>query len=51
MEAVNELLRIDPDHSYKRSLDSYRDGAIENAPVPERMQPLVELLKKHSIDQ
>lgn len=51
MEAVNELLRIDPDHSFKRSLDSYRDGAIENAPVPERMQPLVELLKKHSIDQ
>ncbi|TDI61655.1 MAG: tetratricopeptide repeat protein [Alphaproteobacteria bacterium] len=51
MEAVHELLRIDPEHSFQRSLDAYRDGAVENAPVPERMQPLVELLEKHNIDQ
>jgi adenylate cyclase len=50
MEAVNEIFHLDPDYSFKRSLDAYKDGAVENAPVPERMEPLVQLLAKNNID-
>jgi len=50
MEAVQEIFRLDPGYSFQRSLDIYKDGAIDSAPLPERMSPLVALLAKNGIE-
>jgi adenylate cyclase len=49
-EAIQEIFRLDPDYSFKRSLDIYKDGAIDTAPLPERMEPLVALLTELGIE-
>ena len=50
MEAVNEILDLDPNYSFKRSLEIYKDGALDDTPLPERMQPLVALLNKNGFE-
>ena len=48
-EAVDEILRLDPAYDFQRNFDMYKDGAIDAAPLPERMYPLVKVLEKRGI--
>lgn len=48
-EAIDEIFRLDPNYDFQRSFDVYKDGAVEQAPVPERMVPLLEVLRARGI--